>query len=115
LQGLALIPLFIGAINYQNALPVRFLNLAVMRFLGVLSYSLYLCHAIIAASVEGIWPTNPVLSGAVSLAGALGFATLVHYGIERPCAKIRRRLSAALRPQRPPQLPAPVTGSKCPT
>lgn len=96
-QGLALIPLFIAAIHYQKSLPVIFLNLPVMRFLGVLSYSLYLCHSIIMESVSSALTANPVLAGAVSLACALCFATLVHYWIERPCTKIRKRLSKALK------------------
>jgi peptidoglycan/LPS O-acetylase OafA/YrhL len=95
LQGLALIPLFIAAIHYQNSLPVRFLNLPVIRFLGVLSYTLYLCHLIILESIDRVWTDNPVLAHAVSLACALCFATLVHYWIERPCTKIRKRLSKA--------------------
>jgi peptidoglycan/LPS O-acetylase OafA/YrhL len=97
LQGLALIPLFIAAIHYQRSLPVVILNLPVVRFLGVLSYSLYLCHFIIIEFIESVWTLNPILSGAVSLACALGFATLVHYWIERPCTRIRKHLSKALK------------------
>ncbi len=95
LQGLALIPLFIAAIQYQKSWPVRFLNLPVIRFLGVLSYTLYLCHFIIMENIDKVWTANPVLVQAVSLACALCFATLVHYWIERPCTRIRKRLSKA--------------------
>jgi peptidoglycan/LPS O-acetylase OafA/YrhL len=95
LQGLALMPLFIAAIHYQKSWPVLFLNLPVMRFLGVLSYSLYLCHYSIMETINGIWTASPVLKSAVSLLCAIGFATLVHYGIERPCMKIRKRLAKA--------------------
>jgi peptidoglycan/LPS O-acetylase OafA/YrhL len=97
LQGLALIPLFIAAIHYQKSWPVVFLNLTFMRFLGVLSYSLYLCHHIIMEFIASAWTLNPVLSGALSLACALGFATMVHYWVERPCARVRKRLSKALK------------------
>jgi peptidoglycan/LPS O-acetylase OafA/YrhL len=103
LQGLALIPLFIAAIQYQKTWPVLLLNLPVVRFLGVLSYSLYLCHSIITESVESVWKANAALTGTVSLAGALCFATLVHYLIERPCTRIRKRLSRA-----PKESPAPA-------
>jgi peptidoglycan/LPS O-acetylase OafA/YrhL len=96
-QGLALIPLFIAAIHYQKSLPVLLLNLPFMRFLGVLSYSLYLCHDIILESISRAWTVNPILSGAASLGCALCFATLVHYWIERPCTRIRKRLSTALK------------------
>jgi peptidoglycan/LPS O-acetylase OafA/YrhL len=94
LQGLALIPLFIAAIHYQKSWPVILLNLPLMRFLGVLSYSLYLCH------FDHHGKHRQCLDGqsrahahAVSLACALCFATLVHYWIERPCTRIRKRLS----------------------
>ncbi len=97
LQGLALIPLFVAAIHYQTSPLVRFLNLPFMRFLGVLSYSLYLCHAIFLVTIEGIAGGSSFLTGAISLAAALCFATLVHYGIERPCTRIRKRLSKALK------------------
>jgi peptidoglycan/LPS O-acetylase OafA/YrhL len=96
-QGLALVPLFIAAIHYQESWPVRFLNLPFMRFLGALSYTLYLCHGIIMDFVNHIWHAHAVLTGAVSLAAAIGFAALVHYWIERPCTKIRKRLSRVLK------------------
>jgi peptidoglycan/LPS O-acetylase OafA/YrhL len=95
-QALALIPLFIAAIRYQNTWPVILLNLPVVRFLGVLSYSLYLCHFIFLENVERIWSPNPIVTGAVSLACAAAFATMVHYWIERPSTRIRKRLSKAL-------------------
>lgn len=97
LQGLALVPLFIAAIHFKHSWPVVFLNLPVMRFLGVLSYSLYLCHAIFLDFVHRTWMINPFYSGALSLAFALSFATLVHYWVERPCTRIRKRLSKVLK------------------
>ena len=97
LQGLALIPLFIAAIHYQKSWPVRFLNLPWVRFLGVLSYSLYLCHFIIIESIKSVWTANLVLVHAVALACSLIFATAVHYWIERPSTRIRKRLSKALK------------------
>jgi peptidoglycan/LPS O-acetylase OafA/YrhL len=95
LQGLALLPLFVAAIHYQKSSPVRFLNLPVIRFLGVLSYTLYLCHSVIMEGVERVWPVGPVLTGVLSLACALCFATLVHYWVERPCTRLRKRLADA--------------------
>lgn len=96
LQALALIPLFIAAIHYQKSWPVMLLNLPVVRFLGVLSYSLYLCHFIIMENIGRVATLNPFLAVALSLACALCFAVLVHYWVERPCTKIRKRLSKAL-------------------
>jgi peptidoglycan/LPS O-acetylase OafA/YrhL len=95
LQGLALIPIFIAAIHYQKSWPVRFLNLRPVRFLGVLSYSLYLCHFIILEKVASVWTGNDLLRFTLALACAICFATLVHYWVERPAAKLRKRLSKA--------------------
>jgi peptidoglycan/LPS O-acetylase OafA/YrhL len=95
LQGLALIPLFIAAIHYQKSWPVLLLNLPAVRFLGVLSYTLYLSHFIFMENIDSVWTANPVLAHAVALACTLCFATLIHYWIERPCARIRKRLSRA--------------------
>lgn len=106
LQGVALIPLFIAAIHYQKSWLVVLLNLRFVRFLGVLSYTLYLCHFLIMESIESVWTANPLLTGGVSLGCAVCFATAVHYWIERPCAKIRKRLSSALKQQRPVCEPA---------
>lgn len=96
LQGLALIPLFIAAIHYHKAMPGVILNMPVLRYIGVLSYSLYLCHSVIIEFLRREWPQGPVLTGAASLACALGFAVAVHYAVERPCTRLRRRLSRTL-------------------
>ncbi len=92
-QGLALIPLFIAAIHYQKSPPVLFLNLPLVRFLGVLSYTLYLCHSVITEGVISVLMPGPVVTGTVSLACAICFATMVHYLIERPSTRMRKRLS----------------------
>jgi peptidoglycan/LPS O-acetylase OafA/YrhL len=93
LQGIALMPLFIAAIHFQGSMVVKALNLGWVRFLGVLSYSLYLCHSIILEAVIRIFAKGPVFTGVVGILGALIFATFVHYFVERPCTSIRKRLS----------------------
>jgi peptidoglycan/LPS O-acetylase OafA/YrhL len=93
LQGVALMPLFIAAIHFQRSLAVRVLNLSWVRFLGVLSYSLYLCHSIILEAIIRIWAKGPVFIGAVGIIFSLIFATFVHYFVERPCTRARKRLS----------------------
>lgn len=95
-QGLALIPLFIAAIRFQDSFVVKILNLSWVRFLGVLSYSLYLCHSIILEAIIRTTARGPIFIGAAGMLCALIFATFVHYVVERPCAKARKRLSHVL-------------------
>ena len=96
LQGLALMPIFIAAIRFQGSFVVEILNLSWVRFLGVLSYSLYLCHSIILEAIIRTTARGPVFIGAAGVICALIFATFVHYVVERPCAKARKRLSHVL-------------------
>jgi peptidoglycan/LPS O-acetylase OafA/YrhL len=100
LQGVALIPVFVVAVRYPTWGPCRALNLRVMRFLGVLSYPLYLVHHVLLAAL-------PVTSGWVraplALALSIGVAWLIHELVEKPCARVRKRLEAPapVRPKGP--------------
>ena len=92
-QALALMPLFAAAIHYQGAMAVRLLNLPWVRFIGVLSYALYLCHHLILEFIGRAWSVGPVATGIIALAASLCFAVAVHYLIERPATRLRKRLS----------------------
>ncbi len=95
LQGLALVPVFIVAIRWPEFFPFRVLNTRVVSFVGVLSYSLYLTHHVI---IFGVHQHLPHLHGVVQGMIALGLALMISYGIylaiEKPCAKLRKRLNA---------------------
>jgi peptidoglycan/LPS O-acetylase OafA/YrhL len=116
LQGLALFPLFVVAVRYPEWLPCRALNLGWIRFVGALSYSMYLMHPTILFGVHQWTSWHPILQGAFSFGLCLLFATGMYFGIEKPCAELRRRLSRAeRRPRRDdadapahPPLPSPV-------
>jgi peptidoglycan/LPS O-acetylase OafA/YrhL len=99
LQAIALVPLFIAAIHYQSSWPARFLNQPFVRFVGVLSYTLYLCHSMILEFLLVAWPTDLVTRGAAALLASFLFALLVHYAVERPCASLRKRLSSTAKPR----------------
>jgi peptidoglycan/LPS O-acetylase OafA/YrhL len=118
LQGLALFPLFIVAVRYPEWGPCRLLNVRWVRFVGSLSYSLYLMHTTVIFGVL-TWTTwHPVLQGVVSLGLSLALATAMLYAVERPCAALRKRLSRIERrgglghptagPDQPPTAPAPA-------
>jgi peptidoglycan/LPS O-acetylase OafA/YrhL len=96
IQGIGLYPLFFVAVRYPKLLLTRFLNWKPVRFVGTLSYSLYLVHQVAIYVVEmqagaGVW------QGALALliSGLLSWS--IYRLIEAPCAKLRRRLSATAR------------------
>jgi peptidoglycan/LPS O-acetylase OafA/YrhL len=105
MQGLGLYPLFYLAVRYPQMLVMRFLNLRPLRFLGTLSYSLYLLHQIVIFSVYGYWQGPDALRATVSLGIAVLLAVLVWRFVERPLAKLRSRL-AVVRPAPAPAVQA---------
>ncbi len=95
LQGLALVPIFIVAIRWPTVLPFRLLNTRVMSFIGVLSFSLYLTHHLIIFGVHRYLPQlHGVLQGMIALALAMAISYGIYLAIEKPCAKLRKRLNA---------------------
>jgi peptidoglycan/LPS O-acetylase OafA/YrhL len=91
LQGIALFPIFVTAIRYPDWGPMRALNLKVVRWVGRLSYSLYLCHQVVLFAVERqLFPHRPVVSSVVSFGLALLLAEGMYLWIEKPSARARK-------------------------
>ena len=106
-QGLALIPVFVAAIRFPAWGVFRWLNTRPARFVGLLSYSLYLLHTTVLYGVEH-WTHWPHMAVALaSLALCLALSTLILYGVEKPVARLRKRLSHAHRPADPPAPDSP--------
>lgn len=94
IQGLALWPLFSLAIHRARSFPFTALNGSRIRRLGVLTYSLYLVHHLVLSGLEHHLPALHWLLRALSgLAVALGIALAVERWVERPCARLRKRLA----------------------
>jgi peptidoglycan/LPS O-acetylase OafA/YrhL/glycosyltransferase involved in cell wall biosynthesis len=93
LQGIALFPLFVGAIRYPRWAPFRILNWRPVQFMGVLSYAFYLVHPTVLFGIFQwvAWP--PLLQAALGLAIALTLSWTIYVVVEKPCARLRRRLS----------------------
>jgi len=91
-QGLGLYPIFITAIRFPNWLPMRLLNLRFMRFLGTISYSLYLVHHMVIIFIDrrGF---SPSVSGPLALLTSIAIATAIWLFVERPFTKLRKRLA----------------------
>ncbi len=93
LQGGALTVLFVAAIRFHDQWPFSWLNVRVLEFLGVLSYSLYLLHLGIIIGVQNAIPAvNPAIQGGLALAISVALAWFIYLVIERPCARLRRIL-----------------------
>jgi peptidoglycan/LPS O-acetylase OafA/YrhL len=95
LQSAGLLP-FIAAVRWHDHPLFRIFNTWPMTQLGLLSYSLYLMHmtALWAVEYNTAWPGW--VRNAVALAVILVLARLIYVGIERPCGRLRRKLSRYL-------------------
>jgi peptidoglycan/LPS O-acetylase OafA/YrhL len=95
LQGLALTYIFIAAIRFHDRGIFRVLSWRPLVFLGGLSYSLYLMHFVVLLTIERVWHTsNPLAIPACALLLSLAIAWAMYILVERPCARLRRRLTA---------------------
>ena len=94
-QGVALYPIFIAAIRFPDWGLFRVLNWSWVRFVGVLSYSLYLVHFVVIKILNATMPELGMLAtGLIAL--VISFA--ISYGIYRfaevPAAKLKRKYAS---------------------
>jgi peptidoglycan/LPS O-acetylase OafA/YrhL len=95
LQGMALTPVFLAAVRWPQWAVFRPLNWQPMRFIGTLSYSLYLVHQVALAAVQQHSRLPGVGRALLALLVSLAVAWTIYRVVERPCARLRRRLSTA--------------------
>jgi peptidoglycan/LPS O-acetylase OafA/YrhL len=95
LQGVGLVPVFVAAIRYPAWGPFQFLNWAWIRWLGLLSYSLYLLHYSVLHGVQENLSLARLPSAMLALAISIGLAYTMYLLVERPAARLRKRLSRA--------------------
>jgi peptidoglycan/LPS O-acetylase OafA/YrhL len=103
LQGIALTPVFIAAIRFPTWAPFRVLNLRALSFLGVLSYPLYLVHHVLLSALAATLGAG-LIRAVVALAVSIAVSWTLHELVEKPCARLRRRLSTP--PPKAPRLAA---------
>lgn len=94
LQGIGLTPLFVAAIRFPKWAPFRFLNTRTMAFAGLLSYTLYLIHQVALYWAEFWFPAfSPLARAPLALGVSFLIAIAIHHWIEKPAARMRRRLA----------------------
>jgi peptidoglycan/LPS O-acetylase OafA/YrhL len=96
LQGIALYPLFFITIRHPRWTVARFLNLRPVRFVGTLSYSLYLLHQVMLYVAERHLPLPLAARASLALAVSFVLAVGMWRFVEKPSAKLRARFSAGV-------------------
>jgi peptidoglycan/LPS O-acetylase OafA/YrhL len=91
---------------HANSWTTRFLELAPLRFIGRLSYSLYLWHVLFFFRFMPVTHiTNPVLlalsARPAKYFAAFGAALLSYYFVEKPLIRVGHRLAPPMTPGRP--------------
>jgi peptidoglycan/LPS O-acetylase OafA/YrhL len=101
IQGIALYPVFIVAVRYPAWGPFRLLNHPALSFLGALSYPAYLLHHVLLNALSLLSPDHAPLRALVALTLTFALAYVIHELVEKPCLRLRKRISGALlRPAR---------------
>ncbi len=107
LQGICLFPLFIAAVRYPHWGPFRLLNLGWVKFVGILSYSIYLMHTTVLYAVTHWISVSGLVQTLLALLLTLGLAYTIHQFVEKPATRLRRRLSQVSPPNLPQPAPTP--------
>lgn len=96
LESLCLVPLFCAVMLRHDWLAVRLLDTPVMRWLGHISYTFYLCHAMMIQVFERNFPSWPM---AAVIPAALAVTLLVSQAmrvtVELPLARVRKKHGGA--------------------
>lgn len=103
LQALALYGIFSFVIPNIRHRSVAWLEWTPLRYLGWISYALYLSHDFILNVLTRVWPNHFALTGPFGFAIAIAFATLLRYTLELPLQRLRSRLRHTPSQYRAPQ------------
>jgi peptidoglycan/LPS O-acetylase OafA/YrhL len=95
IQGVALYPIFIAAIRFPDWFVFKPLNWGWMRFVGVLSYSLYLVHFMVIKALITVMPELGLIGTAVlSMLISVAISYAVYRFAEVPAAKLKKKFSS---------------------
>jgi len=111
LQGLALIPIFYIGIMHHDWPVFRWLDWRPIRYLGTISYMMYLVHMPLLALFDSLAPEVDMVTRGILVFGATaGVGHLSYVFMERPLGGLRRRLHArgTAAPVTPPETSSPM-------
>ena len=97
LQGAALFVLFSYILSEQSSLANKVLTTSPMIWIGLVSYSLYLCHFAIFRTLQLHTSLGTFAIGASGLVIAFGYAYLMRRFVELPILGWRKRHAARQR------------------
>lgn len=94
LQSFGLLPFFVAAIRWHDRAPFSWLNTRVAKYLGLISYSMYLTHTTTIWAIEHStrWPEP--LRAVVALTIVIALGTVIYLLVEKPFARLRKRFQA---------------------
>jgi len=95
LQGIALTPIFVAAVRHPQWYVFRPLNWRPMRFIGAISYTLYLVHHTVIKAVTQHSHLAGIPFALVALLLSIAIAWSMYVLVETPCARLRKRLSVS--------------------
>jgi peptidoglycan/LPS O-acetylase OafA/YrhL len=91
LQGLAVAPLLYYVVRYPGTRVGMLLNNRILTYIGVLSYSLYLLHAVVLVQMQRI-VHGPIAAALLTLPLTIALGILTRILIEKPAEELRARL-----------------------
>jgi peptidoglycan/LPS O-acetylase OafA/YrhL len=89
LQGLALYPIFYYCVSSSHQWQVSWLEWKPIRWLGWISYSMYLFHYMSIQIGLRWYPSHPILVALISFGVTVLYAWAMRIGVETPCRKLR--------------------------
>jgi peptidoglycan/LPS O-acetylase OafA/YrhL len=100
-QGLCLFSVFIAAVRYPDWGPMRALNLPWVRWIGALSFSIYLIHPSILELTQAMVGSSLPILVPTAIALTVVLSAAMYYGVELPVRRMRKALRVFAHADRP--------------
>ena len=97
LQSVALYPVFYYCVSSSDQWQTRWLEWKPLRYLGWVSFAMYLIHLVLLESGFERYPSHPVLVTVTSFGMSLIYAWLIRAYVERPSRRWRGQVETYIR------------------